>query len=215
MPIRVKEAANILGVSPGTVRNWCNQGKLPYHLSAASQRIFDKQELLEFKSISLGEEIENKERIIFYIRSSNGNDVTMDTQEKKLREEYGEPDCIIKDKASGLNENRKGIKKLLTIVASNPADSSEKIKICVTNRDRLSRFGVGFVEIFAPFHNTEIVILDSGDTKEPHEILLQDFMSLLASFSGKFYRLRGWEQQKKLLKKISAEVESREREKNR
>lgn len=215
MPIRVKEAANILGVSPGTVRNWCNQGKLPYHLSAASQRIFDKKELLEFKSISLGEEIENKERIIFYIRSSNGNDVTMDTQEKKLREEYGEPDCIIKDKASGLNENRKGIKKLLTIVASNPADSSEKIKICVTNRDRLSRFGVGFVEIFAPFHNTEIVILDSDDTKEPHEILLQDFMSILASFSGKFYRLRGWEQQKKLLKKISVEVESREREKNR
>lgn len=215
MPIRVKEAANILGVSPGTVRNWCNQGKLPYHLSAASQRIFDKQELLEFKSISLGEEIENKERIIFYIRSSNGNDVTMDTQEKKLREEYGEPDCIIKDKASGLNENRKGIKKLLTIVASNPADSSEKIKVCVTNRDRLSRFGTGYVEIFAPFHNTEIVILDSDDTKEPHEILLQDFMSLLASFSGKFYRLRGWEQQKKLLKKISAEVESREREKNR
>lgn len=215
MPIRVKEAANILGVSPGTVRNWCNQGKLPYHLSAASQRIFDKKELLEFKSISLGEEIENKERIIFYIRSSNGNDVTMDTQEKKLREEYGEPDCIIKDKASGLNENRKGIKKLLTIVASNPVDSSEKIKICVTNRDRLSRFGVGFVEIFAPFHNTEIVILDSDDTKEPHEILLQDFMSLLASFSGKFYRLRGWEQQKKLLKKISAEVESRERKKNR
>lgn len=215
MPIRVKEAANILGVSPGTVRNWCNQGKLPYHLSAASQRIFDKKELLEFKSISLGEEIENKERIIFYIRSSNGNDVTMDTQEKKLREEYGEPDCIIKDKASGLNENRKGIKKLLTIVASNPVDSSEKIKICVTNRDRLYRFGVGFVEIFAPFHNTEIVILDSDDTKEPHEILLQDFMSLLASFSGKFYRLRGWEQQKKLLKKISAEVESRERKKNR
>ena len=75
---------------------------------------------------SLGKEVEKKEKVIFYIRSSNGNDVTMDTQEKKLREEYGEPDCIIKDKASGLNENRKGIKKLLTIIASNPADSSEK-----------------------------------------------------------------------------------------
>lgn len=42
MPIRVKEAAGILGVSPGTVRNWCKQGRLPYHLSAANQRIFDK-----------------------------------------------------------------------------------------------------------------------------------------------------------------------------
>lgn len=215
MPIRVKEAANILGVSPGTVRNWCNQGRLSYHLSAANQRIFDKQELLDFKSASLGEEVKKREKVIFYTRSSNGNDVTMDTQENKLREEYGEPDCIIKDKASGLNENRKGIKKLLTIIASNPADSPEKIKVCVTNRDRLSRFGVGYVEIFAPFHNTEIVVLDSDDTKEPYEILLQDFMSLLASFSGKFYRLRGWKQQKKLIEKVSMEVENRERKKNR
>lgn len=215
MPIRVKEAAGILGVSPGTVRNWCKQGRLPYHLSAANQRIFDKQELVDFKLASLGKEVEKKEKVIFYIRSSNGNDVTMDTQEKKLREEYGEPDCIIKDKASGLNENRKGIKKLLTIIASNPVDSSEKIKVCVTNRDRLSRFGVGYVEIFAPFHNTEIVILDSDDTKEPHEILLRDFMGLLASFSGKFYRLRGWKQQKQLIEKVSLEVENHERKKNK
>lgn len=215
MPIRVKEAAGILGVSPGTVRNWCKQGRLPYHLSAANQRIFDKQELVDFKLASLGKEVEKKEKVIFYIRSSNSNDVTMDTQEKKLREEYGEPDCIIKDKASGLNENRKGIKKLLTIIASNPADSSEKIKVCVTNKDRLSRFGVGYVEIFAPFHNTEIVILDSDDTKEPHEILLRDFMRLLASFSGKFYRLRGWKQQKQLIEKVSLEVENHERKKKK
>lgn len=215
MPIRVKEAAGILGVSPGTVRNWCKQGRLPYHLSAANQKIFDKQELVDFKLASLGKEVEKKEKVVFYIRSSNGNDVTMDTQEKKLREEYGEPDCIIKDKASGLNENRKGIKKLLTIIASNPADSSEKIKVCVTNRDRLSRFGVGYVEIFAPFHNTEIVILDSDDTKEPHEILLRDFMRLLASFSGKFYRLRGWKQQKQLIEKVSLEVENHERKKSK
>lgn len=215
MPIRVKGAAAILGVSPGTVRNWCNQGKLPYHLSAANQRIFDKNELLEFKAAALGDEREDKVTLIFYIRSSNGNDVTMETQEKKLREAYGEPDLVIKDKASGLNENRTGLKKLLTLIAKNPEDSSETIKVCVTNRDRLSRFGTGYIEMFAPFHNTEIVILDSDDTKEPHEILLQDFMSLLASFSGKFYRLRGWEQQKKLISNLSAEVERREHKKDR
>lgn len=215
MPIRVKGAATILGVSPGTVRNWCNQGKLPYHLSAANQRIFDKNELLEFKAAALGDGREDKVTLIFYIRSSNGNDVTMDTQEKKLREAYGEPDLVIKDKASGLNENRTGLKKLLTLIAKNPEDSSKTIKVCVTNRDRLSRFGTGYIEMFAPYHNTEIVILDSDDTKEPHEILLQDFMSLLASFSGKFYRLRGWEQQKKLIEKISMEVERREHKKDR
>lgn len=215
MPIRAKGAAAILGVSPGTVRNWCNQGKLPYHLSAANQRIFDKNELLEFKAAALGDDREDKVTLIFYIRSSNGNDVTMETQEKKLREAYGEPDHIIKDKASGLNENRKGLKKLLTLIAKNPADSPEKIKVCVTNRDRVSRFGTGYIELFAPYHNAEVVVLDSDDTKEPHEVLLQDFMSLLASFSGKFYRLRGWEQQKKLIEKISMEVERREHRKDR
>lgn len=213
MPIGVKGAAAILGVSPGTVRNWCNQGKLPCHLSAANQRIFDKNELLEFKAAAPGDDREDKVTLIFYIRSSNGNDVTMDTQEKKLREAYGEPDLVIKDKASGLNENRTGLKKLLTLIAKNPEDSPEKIKVCVTNRDRLSRFSTGYIELFAPYHNAEVVVLDSDDTKEPHEVLLQDFMSLLASFSGKFYRLRGWEQQKKLIKKVSAEVERRERKK--
>lgn len=131
MPIRVKGAAAILGVSPGTVRNWCNQGKLPCHLSAANQRIFDKNELLEFKAAALGDDREDKVTLIFYIRSSNGNDVTMDTQEKKLREAYGEPDLVIKDKASGLNENRTGLKKLLTLIAKNPEDSPEKTK-CVS-----------------------------------------------------------------------------------
>jgi len=215
MPIRVKGAATILGVSPGTVRNWCNQGKLPCHLSAANQRIFDKNELLEFKAAALGDEREDKVTLIFYIRSSNGNDVTMEIQEKKLREAYGEPDLVIKDKASGLNENRTGLKKLLTLIAQNPADSPEKIKVCVTNRDMLSRFGTGYIEMFAPFHNTEIVVLDSDTTKEPYDVLLQDFMSLLASFSGKFYRLRGWEQQKKFLQDIQAEVERREQKTDR
>lgn len=51
-------------------------------------------------------------------------------------------------------------------------------------------------------------MLDSDDTKEPHEVLMQDFMSLLASFSGKFYRLRGWEQRKKFLDDVQKEVDA-------
>lgn len=51
------------------------------------------------------------------------------------------------------------------------------------------------------------MVLDSDETKEPHEVLMQDFMSLLASFSGKFYRLRGWKQRQQFLTDVSAEVE--------
>ena len=41
---------------------------------------------------------------------------------------------------------------------------------------------------------------------------MQDFMSLLASFSGKFYRIRGWEQRKKLLKDVNEEVAKHEQQ---
>lgn len=45
MPVRVKDAAEILGVSAVTVRRWCNEGKLEYSLSAAGQRLFDEKYL--------------------------------------------------------------------------------------------------------------------------------------------------------------------------
>jgi hypothetical protein len=38
---------------------------------------------------------------------------------------------------------------------------------------------------------------------------MEDFMSLLTSFSGKFYRLRGWEQQRKLVDKVSKNLEGK------
>lgn len=38
---------------------------------------------------------------------------------------------------------------------------------------------------------------------------MEDFMSLLASFSGKFYRLRGWEQQRKLVDNVSKNLEGK------
>ena len=38
---------------------------------------------------------------------------------------------------------------------------------------------------------------------------MEDFMSLLTSFSGKFYRLRGWEQQRKLVDNVSKNLEGK------
>lgn len=208
--LRVKQAGELLGISPATVRLWCNNGKLPYHLSAAGQRIFYKDELLAFKSQQLGQESPSKTRRIFYARSSNGNDITIDTQIRKLTTEYGNPDEIITDKGSGLNENRKGLQKLLKIITDSKND--ELIKVYVTNKDRLTRFGFTYITTLIESHNASIVVLDSDDTKEPQEILMQDFMSLLASFSGRFYRLRGWEQQKKLLNDVQEVVKHREKQ---
>ena len=50
--------------------------------------------------------------------------------------------------------------------------------------------------------------LMARDEKPAGEELVQDFMSLIASFSGRFYRTRSRENQKKLLSMAEEELES-------
>lgn len=202
MPVRVKDAAEILGISAVTVRRWCNEGRLEYSLSAAGQRLFDEKYLRSIvKKINNIEESEEPQKIVFYVRSSGGSDVSLETQIEKLTKSYGEAHKVFSDKSSGLNENRKGLKSLIEFCKKN-----DNVVIYISNKDRLSRFGFSYLLEVFNLTGSKVVVLDSDETKEPHEVLMQDFMSLLASFSGKFYRIRGWEQRKKFLKDVNEEV---------
>ena len=154
MAIRVKQAADILGVSPNTVRNYCKQGILPFDLNAAGQRIFDKQQLEVFKNKQLGIKEETKKEVFaFYIRSSNGNDVLLETQEKLLCEKYGHPYKVYKDKGSGLNEKRKGLNQLIK-----DAQKGYFTTIAITNKDRLTRFGYSYLEYLFNAYDVKIVL---------------------------------------------------------
>lgn len=84
-----------------------------------------------------------------------------------------------------------------------------KVKVYATNKDRLTRFGFTYLAELFLAYGAEVVVLDSSETREPHAVLMEDFMSLMASFSGKFYRLRGWEQQRKLINSVSKNLEGK------
>lgn len=144
-------------------------------------------------------------KTFFYVRSSNGADVLISTQLEKLEAAYGEPDKVFQDKASGLNEKRRGLKALLQAVKSEEG----KVRVCITNKDRLTRFGFSYLEELLGAYGTEVVVLDTADTREPPAVLMEDFMALLASFSGKFYRLRGWEQQRKLIDDVAKKLDNK------
>lgn len=201
--MRVTEAARLLKVTPQTVRNWCNDGRLPYTLSAAGQRVFARHELLEF--MRDGTVPNDESVIIFYVRSSSGSDISLDTQTQLLTEAFGAPHKVYQDKASGLSEKRRGLDAMLTYVAK----CESPAQVCVTTADRLSRFGVTFLERLITEYGGQLVVAESAEAKEPQEVLMADFMSLLASFAGKFYRIRGWEQQRALASRAIAEVDAR------
>lgn len=63
-------------------------------------------------------------------------------------------------------------------------------RVYVTYKDRLTRFGYHYLEEMAKAHRTEIIPLKSGVDKTQEQELLDDMMSLIASFSGKLYGLR-------------------------
>ena len=200
-PLRVSEAAKILQLSPGTVRNWCNEGKLEYELSISGQRVFNREYIHNLARQSQGLEPVTTKSTIFYTRSSDGNDVSLQTQLEKLEKNYGVPDKVYKDKASGLSDKRRGLQALLNYCKKNPSH------VYVTNKDRLTRFGFAYLEELLQAYNSTITVLDDDETKEPMEVLMQDFMSLFASFTGKFYRIRGYAQQKKFLKDVETTIE--------
>lgn len=190
--MRVSQAGEYLNVSGETVRAYCNRGLLDYDTSPGGQRVFRREQLDAF--LQKNSDQECAPIPVGYIRSSSGQDASIATQEAIIHETY--PDCpIYKDKSSGLKEDRKGLAKALQALKGGDANL-----LVVVHRDRLTRFGTHYLELLVESYGGSVQYLEESPDKTLQEELMQDFMALIASFSGKFYRLRGYEQQRKLLK---------------
>lgn len=200
--LRVGEVASQLGVSSQTIKRYEKEGRIEGIRSVTGQRLFTQEAVDKL----LGKETENTKNIVFYVRESNTSLKTaLDNQIKMLENEYGQPDKVYKDLGSGLNENRKGLKQLL-----NDAKNEEFNIVCVIAKDRLTRFGFTYLEELLEEYNVKIEVLDDRESKkDAHEELIEDFMSLLASFSGKYYRLRSNKNQRLFLNDIESKIKER------
>lgn len=194
--MRIGEAARALNVSVSTVRRYANEGKLEYDETPAGQRVFTQEHLDKF----LGKEPSGS--FVFYVRSSKGSKSAMDSQEKALREAYGEPLHVYRDAGSGLNESRRSLNRLM-----DDLEKGEFSTVYVTYKDRLTRFGQKYLERIFLTNGVEIISLEEKE-ENLNEELMSDFMDLIASFSGRFYRMRSKENQKKLLDQVAKKLEN-------
>lgn len=99
---------------------------------------------------------------------------------------------VVKETASGLNENRP---KLLKILKDKKATT-----IVVEHKDRLTRFGFSFIETLYPGK-----ILVVNDTEDKKEDLIQDFISIITSFCARIY---GNRRSKRKTEKILEELKN-------
>lgn len=70
------------------------------------------------------------------------------------------------------------------------AKDHEIKRIFVTNKNRLPRFGYEHLEELFSALNAEQFALQEKEDKDLQEELVDDMMSLLASFSGKLYAMQ-------------------------
>ena len=204
--LRRAEAAERLHVSVSMFKLLVKQGGIRYEVTPGGQKVYDPHEIDRYMAERQGKPIPEG-KLVFYVRDSEGNIVRMNTQVEQLTVAYGEPVRVYRDRASGLSERRRGLNRLLDDAENRLFD-----RVAVTARDRLSRFGAAYLERYLNYLGVTLVVLDGEREKGMMDELMDDFMSLLASFSGRFYKLRSVEHQRLLLRKaeqrLSGEVTS-------
>lgn len=187
------EVAQILGVTVKTIQNYDNEGKLRFSRSQGNRRNILREDLLLFleeRGILYNDTSEGKRDVIYARVSSHDqkNHGDLDRQALFLTEHVQDLQnpMILKEVGSGLNDNRKHLQKLLSMVCRN-----EVRNVYVTYKDRLTRFGYHYLETMFAAHGVKIVVVkDLSSGRSVQEELVEDMMSLIASFSGKLYGLR-------------------------
>jgi predicted site-specific integrase-resolvase len=173
MYVKISKASKILGIHPQTLRRWDKDGKLKTIRSPSGQRLIDVSEFLE-----------QSQRVICYARVSSGKQKEdLERQSNYLQEKYPKSE-IIQDVGSGINFKRKGLLKLIDLVAE------RKVKtIVVAHKDRLCRFAFDLLEQLFKKYGTQILVLDEVNCS-PQEELTKDLTTIIHVFSCRLHGLK-------------------------
>jgi putative resolvase len=93
---------------------------------------------------------------------------------------------VYTDVGSGLNANRGGLKRLCRAIERGLVH-----RVVVTYKDRLTRFGFGYLDRYFKSHGASITVLRQATTRSMHEELVEDLVAIVTSFSGRVHGMRG------------------------
>ena len=130
---------------------------------------------------------------ICYIRvSSSGQKDDLEHQRQVMIKKYPKHE-IIEDIGSGLNLNKRGIKRIIKLGIEGKIN-----ELVIAYKDRLTRFGYELIEdIIKDYSRGKIIVINETKKIKPDEELVNDVMSLMNVYVVKMNGLRKYN---KLLK---------------
>ncbi len=188
--LRPKEVCERLGISYTTLRDYVKRGYIKPVLTPGGKWRFREEDVERL----IGGVVKQR-RVILYARvSSNSQRDDLEGQVKVLEDWARQNNIVdyevVTDIGSGLNEDRRGFKKLLRLAVERKIS-----KIVIAYPDRLTRFGFKTIEeLLRPF-GVEIVVLNHED-EDPREELVEDLITITSHFAGKLYGMRSHKYEK-------------------
>ena len=194
----ISKAAEILGVTPKTLRVWDKENKLKPILTSGGHRRYRESEINKIIGIEQTSNAKQEVCATYARVSSQKQKVSgdLDRQSQRLSEYCAKHNLyveyIIKDCGSGLNDKRQGFVQLTDLIVKGKVN-----KVIIEHKDRLTRFQFNFIKNMYSVFGCEIIVLDDKEDVSNAEELTRDLMALLASFSGKYYGRRSLERPKR------------------
>lgn len=195
--LSIRKAAEYLDVTEDCLRKWEKGGKITPLKTAGGHRRYKREDLDRLVGIESDDEVKRVCCATYARVSSNEQKQKgdLDRQSQRLSEYCAKNNLmvthIIKDVGSGLNDNRSGFIRLTDLIIAGKVN-----RLVVEHKDRLTRFQFKFIKKMFESYGCEVIVVNGADVSSEEE-LAADMMSLIASFSGKFYGRRSAERRRK------------------
>ena len=193
----ISKTAEILDVTPKTLRVWDKENKLKPILTSGGHRRYRESDINKIIGVEQTDETKQEICATYARVSSQKQKVSgdLDRQSQRLSEYCAKHNLyvehIIKDCGSGLNDKRQGFAQLTDLVVKGKVN-----KVIVEHKDRLTRFQFNFIKKMYAAFGCEIIVLDDKEDVSDAEELTRDLIALLASFRGKYHGRRSLERRK-------------------
>ncbi len=193
--LTLNEACKRLGIHPNTLRKWDRQGKIRVIRTVGGRRRIPESEVERLMgTIKPNMSI----KAVIYARVSSHDQKQKGDLERQKQSllEYAKSRrydvvAVLEDVASGLNEDRKSLNKLLDMVGRREIDV-----VIVEFKDRLTRFGLRYLERYFASHNVRVEVINGEEPKDAYQELVEDLVTLVSSFARKLYGMRSHKYEK-------------------
>lgn len=196
MKVNISKAAQELGVHQATLRRWETTGKIEVERTPKGHRRYDLSKLKRL----IPNAQPSVRATLCYARVSSHEQKEDLARQIAVLESFcaarGWTYEVLQDLGSGLNDQKKGLKKLIKAICSGSVG-----RLIITHKDRLMRFGAELIFAICESFGTEVVIINASEDSTFEDDLVQDVLEIITVFSARLYGSRS-RKNKKLLEAL-------------